>query len=95
MASTGEGKPLALEEAMACGRVAVVSDVAGNKELVDDGIDGFLASSYFPEPFAEALEIAWQKKSDWSAMGIKAQQKIIDTIDVNPQQTLINNIIQV
>lgn len=95
MASTGEGKPLALEEAMACGRVAVVSDVAGNKELVDDGINGFLASSYFPEPFAEALEIAWQKKNDWPAMGIKAQQKIADTIDVNPQQTLINNIIQV
>lgn len=95
MASTGEGKPLALEEAMACGRVAVVSDVAGNKELVDDGINGFLASSYFPEPFAEALEIAWQKKNDWPAMGVKAQQKIADTIDVNPQQTLINNIVKI
>src|SRR5262249_6333361 len=37
MCSHGEGKPLALTEAMVCGRPAVVSNVGGNAELIEDG----------------------------------------------------------
>lgn len=92
MPSIGEGKPLALEEAMACGRVAVVSDVAGNKELVENGLSGFIASSYFLDPFAEALENAWALKNQWGDMGIAARTKIIDTIDINPQETLLRKL---
>lgn len=92
MPSTAEGKPLALAEAMACGRIAIVSDVAGNAELVEDEINGFLASSYFPEPFDESIERAWKKIDSWEDMGVKARQKVIDTIDPCPQQTLLNYI---
>ncbi len=95
MPSTGEGKPLALAEAMACGRPAVVSDVAGNSELVENNINGFLATSYFPVPFDEALEATWAQKDNWSSMGVKARQKVTDTIDKNPQQTLLTNITKI
>ena len=40
LASSGEGKPLALTEAMLCGRPAVVTDVGGNVELVTDCVTG-------------------------------------------------------
>jgi glycosyltransferase involved in cell wall biosynthesis len=95
MPSTAEGKPLALAEAMACGRTAVVSDVAGNGELIENGVNGFLASSYFVEPFDEALERAWAGKKNWADMGRKARQKVLDTIDSNPQQTLLDFITQI
>jgi glycosyltransferase involved in cell wall biosynthesis len=45
MASSGEGKPLALTEAMLCGRPAVVTDVGGNAELVSDRVTGFVTQS--------------------------------------------------
>ena len=49
MCSAAEGKPLALTEAMVCGRPAVVTDVGGNAELIEDGITGFVAESAMRE----------------------------------------------
>src|SRR5262249_50132974 len=56
MASSGEGKPLALTEAMLCGRPAVVTDVGGNAELVSDGETGFVAQSATLASVQYALE---------------------------------------
>ena len=40
-----EGLPLAIVEAMLCGRPVIVTDVAGNAELVEDGVTGFVAEA--------------------------------------------------
>jgi len=40
--STSEGFPLALLEAMACGRAIVATRCGGPEELIDDGINGWL-----------------------------------------------------
>ena len=39
--SRGEGMPLVLLEAMSAGRTAIVTDVGGNTEVLEDGITGF------------------------------------------------------
>ncbi len=74
LCSSGEGKPLAVTEAMLCGRAAVVSDVGGNAELVEHGKTGFVAKAPTVALIREALEAAWQRRSELDAMGRAARE---------------------
>lgn len=91
--SLAEGKPLALEEALVCGRPAVVSDVAGNTELVEEGLNGFVASSFFIKPFEAALERAWRQRDEWQNMGYSGHKKMLRELDFNPEITLLKAIV--
>jgi glycosyltransferase involved in cell wall biosynthesis len=71
-----EGLPLALVEAMWCGRPAVVTDVGGNAELCTDGETGFVASAATVSSVGEALERAWQQRSSWQDLGKAARAKV-------------------
>ena len=55
LASTSEGMPGALMEAMATGVAVVGTDVGGTNELVVDGESGLLAPVYDPPALAQAL----------------------------------------
>jgi L-malate glycosyltransferase len=90
MCSAAEGKPLALTEAMVCGRPAVVTDVGGNAELVEDGITGFVAESPTPNGFASALERAWEQRRCWKEMGSRAHKKIVSRLKTPPERQLLN-----
>ena len=92
MPSSAEGKPLALQEAMICGRIAVASDVAGNSELIDHGINGFIASAFFLKPFEEAVELAWSCREAWANMGRAAHEKMVNRLDLHPEETLLSQL---
>lgn len=64
-----EGMPLVVVEAMLCGRPCIASDVGGNRELIRDGINGFLAKAPTVELMDEALERAWQERRRLQDMG--------------------------
>ena len=70
-----EGLPLALVEAMWCGRPAVVTDVGGNAEVCSDGETGFLSVAPTVELLDEALERAWAQRDNWQAMGRVARAR--------------------
>lgn len=72
LTSRYEGLPLALVEAMLCKRTAIVTNVSGNPEVVIDNETAFLAKAPTPEFVDEALERAWQKRTEWKEIGIKA-----------------------
>ena len=93
MASRIEGLPITLVEAMLCGRIAIVPDVSGNSELVDDGENGFLAQAPTVGLLDDALERAWQKRGDWEAMGRKAAAKARSVMPENPAQVFGNKIL--
>ena len=76
MPSTLEGTPLTLIEAMLCGRCAVVSDVGGNAELIEEGISGFVAEAPSLHSFGSAMERMWRQKNDLEKFGISASEKI-------------------
>lgn len=51
-----EGLPLSLLESAAMGKPIVTTDVPGCREVVDDGVNGFLAPPKDPEALANAIE---------------------------------------
>lgn len=76
MPSRMEGQSLSLIEAMKFKRAAVVTNVGGVDELIEDGISGFIA--YYPtvEHIDIALERAWRARDSWREMGIAAFEHI-------------------
>jgi glycosyltransferase involved in cell wall biosynthesis len=69
---------------MLCGRPAIVTDVAGNAELVTDGTTGFVAESATRRQLSEAMERAWARRQDWESMGKAAARQIREMIPRDP-----------
>jgi glycosyltransferase involved in cell wall biosynthesis len=74
--SRGEGRPLALLEAMMASRPAVVTDVGGIAETIQDGVNGWVAESASPSSYAAAMERAWNDRSRWQEMGMAGHRRI-------------------
>lgn len=76
--SLSEGIPTVLLEAAACARPLVATDVPGCREVVQNGVNGFLV----PVKDAQALSLAFQKliinKELRSTMG-RASRQIVET----------------
>ena len=79
-----EGLPLAIVEAMLCGRPVIVTDVAGNAELVEDGVTGFVAEAPTVRHLREAMERAWMRRGDWKSIGEAAAKSIREQIPADP-----------
>jgi glycosyltransferase involved in cell wall biosynthesis len=79
-----EGLPLALVEAMMCGRPVIVSNAGGNGELVDDGRTGFVAGGTEAAVFEDALERAWQRRAEWPQIGLLAAEDIRRRVSPDP-----------
>ena len=84
MPSRFEGLPLAMVEAMLCGRLAIATDVAGHSELIEDGTNGFLAEAATVPSMAKALERFWVRRTDMEHMGRAAREKIRQIIPADP-----------
>ena len=79
-----EGLPLALVEAMLCGRPAIVTDVSGNAELIEDNVTGFIAAAPNPRFLDEAMERAWAKRGEWRQIGSAAAQGVRQQVPADP-----------
>lgn len=55
MASKREGLPRSTMEAMAAGLPCIVSDIRGNRDLIEDGKGGYLVSTSSAKGFADAI----------------------------------------
>lgn len=92
MPSFIEGMPISLVEAMLCGRPAVVTDVGGNRELLEDGLTGYIAESSSSYSFENALEKAWAEKMEWKKMGDCAHTEILKYYSADATVELLNYI---
>ena len=92
--SRAEGLPLVLVEAMLSGRVAIVTDVAGNGEAVEDDVTGFLASAPTEDALDEALERAWQRRAEWREIGERAAAGIRKLVPPDPAATLAAQLVR-
>jgi glycosyltransferase involved in cell wall biosynthesis len=79
-----EGLPLAVVEAMLCGRVCIVTDVGGNAELLEDNESGFVAAAPTVPLLDEAMERAWNRRQEWRQMGQAAARQVRERVSPDP-----------
>lgn len=92
--SRGEGLPLVLVEAMLRGRVPIVTDVAGNAEVVTDNQTGFVAAAAAETAVDEALERAWARRAEWRTMGQAAAASIRTLVPKNPAAAFADELLR-
>ena len=76
LSSSSEGTPLALLEAMACGRPVVAPDVGGIADLVEDGAQGLVVAEPTPAALAAALEEVLADPDRARAMGAAGARRV-------------------
>lgn len=95
LASRWEGSPLALIEAMRCGRPAVCTAIGGMPELVEDNLTGFVAAAPRVSFVSEALERLWQNRDRLESMGQLAARRIAELIPEHPAVTLARELAEI
>jgi glycosyltransferase involved in cell wall biosynthesis len=92
-----EGRPVALLEAMASEKPAVVSDAIGNRDTVRDGETGFVVPRKEVSAIAEALEKLLSDPAMRRRMGSRARQDIETNYSFNgvasQVETVVSNIV--
>lgn len=85
-----EGVPLAMIEALLCGRPVIATNVGGIGEWIDDGTNGFLIPAPTPAAVDATLERVWGCHSTLQSMGISAHQRTVAKRDDQPAATLLS-----
>jgi glycosyltransferase involved in cell wall biosynthesis len=94
MPSRYEGLPLAIVEAMLCGRPVVATDVAGNAEVVEDGVTGFLADAPTVGSMVRALERFWVQRCEADQIGNAGARRIRQLVPADPAQLFAQKLTQ-
>jgi glycosyltransferase involved in cell wall biosynthesis len=84
--SRHEGMPLSVVEAMLCSRPCIVTNVAGNRDLVRDGVNGFLAKAPTVELLDEAMNRAWDRRNQLIEMGGTAAIDVRQWVSRDPAE---------
>ena len=91
--SRWEGMPLVLVEAMLCGRPAIITDVAGARELVRDNINGFLAKAPTVELLDEAMNRAWENRRRLKEIGEQAAIDVRKYVGPDPTEDFVRELL--
>jgi glycosyltransferase involved in cell wall biosynthesis len=86
LTSRVEGLPLAVVEAMLCGRPCIVTDVAGNAELFENNVSGFVAPAPTVAAVDEVLERVWQRRGELQAIGARAAEAVRKQVPRDPAE---------
>ena len=81
-----EGVPRSIQEAMAIGRAVITTDVAGCRETVVNGVNGFLVEKWNPQVLAEKMTYFIENPEQVGIMGYESRkmaQKKFDATEVN------------
>lgn len=84
--SRREGLPVAIVEAMLCGRPALVTNVGGSAEPVSHGVTGWIAASPSPAALEATLEESWAQRDSWEQMGYEAYRTIRTIVPEHPAE---------
>jgi len=76
-----DGSSVSLLEALACGMPCLVSDIAGNKEWVEDGVNGWLFHDGDVDDLAENILHAIKNKTSFGRIGKAARQTAEERAD--------------
>jgi glycosyltransferase involved in cell wall biosynthesis len=83
MTSLWEGLPISTIEALSCGLVAVVNDVDGQREIIKDGINGFLIKPYDIKSMEEKILMLCNDKELKNKLSQSATKSIDETFSID------------
>jgi glycosyltransferase involved in cell wall biosynthesis len=88
--SSGEGLPLVLLEAMACGLPVIATTVGGTPEIIKDGVNGFLVPPRDQRALAQTISKLLSLKNESQSLRIESRKTIEDNFnwDKNVQQLI-------
>jgi glycosyltransferase involved in cell wall biosynthesis len=89
LASRREGCSLAMLEALKCGRPALMTDVGGARDWIENGVNGWISPACTAEAVAESLERVWDAQPQWPQMGREAAAKTRSLPDFPERQLLV------
>jgi glycosyltransferase involved in cell wall biosynthesis len=82
--SRTEGLPVALIEAMMCGRFGIVTNEGGSAEVLEEGRTGFIANSAKVDELDNAMERAWAVREQWESIGKAAGMVLRTMVPADP-----------
>jgi glycosyltransferase involved in cell wall biosynthesis len=77
-----EGCSNSIMEYMACGLPVVCSEGGGNRELVVDGVNGFVVRAGDPTALAERLKFLWEHAEERLRLGLAGKQRLLERFSV-------------
>ena len=83
MTSLWEGLPISTIEALSCGLVTIVNDVDGQREIVKDGINGFLIKPYDIKSAEEKILMLCNDNKLKDRLSQNARNSIDETFSIN------------
>lgn len=90
-ATAFEGKSIAIREAQVLGKPVIAADCSGNREQIEDGVDGMLCE-LTPQAVSEAIRWMISHPQKQSEYGKKAQEKAVrQTQGIEKFQSLIES----
>lgn len=93
LTSRWEGLPLAVVEAMLCGRVCIVTEACGSADLMENDVSGFVASAAKFDLVDDALERAWAGRGEWQAIGARARTAVRAQVPPSPERVFADRLL--
>ncbi|MCD1294546.1 glycosyltransferase family 1 protein [Methanocella sp. CWC-04] len=79
--SVWEVLPIAILEAMSAGRPIACTDAGGNKELVEDGLNGYVVPSRDPKALADKINLMLSDPERMKSMGHASRKRAEEEFD--------------
>jgi glycosyltransferase involved in cell wall biosynthesis len=80
--SEREGLPLVILEAMALGLPCIAAEAGGNREVIEDGVNGFVVPAGDAGRLADAIERLLAAPEQMAAMGRNARRTVEERFDL-------------
>ena len=90
--SVKESFGVAIVEAMACGLPIVATDTAGFREVVDNGITGYILEDREPETMAKRIIELLNNSELRNQMGSEGRKKVLELYDWGKNISIMENL---